>query len=269
MHPTGERRVGHDVHAADDRGRHVLHDRGDDPDQRGAIDHDRQWPDVRPDLEPAGHDIADPHHTAADAATTAPPAATTVAPEPLDDLTLIFDGVVPFRFGDRDVDVVPALSAEFGEPVSDAMAEYPTAEEGVFLDPSGEAAFVAPFGRTVCYTNSFCVFFGAGAPETLILTGWRLSDDTPSDLVTHDGIAAGSVLAEYADIITFDPTLSCGDLAFGAADGIDVYLLSADGPFAVPAAGGDGLEILDPDPALVTVSEMRAGELPRDIFDDC
>jgi hypothetical protein len=198
-----------------------------------------------------------------------PPAATTVAPEPLEDLTLIFDGVVPFRFGDRDVDVVPALSAEFGEPVSDTMAEYPTAEEGVFLDPSGEAAFVAPFGRTVCYANSFCVFFGAGAPETLILTGWRLRDDAPSDLATRDGITTGSVLAEYADIITFDPASSCGGLAFGAADGIDVYLSSADGPFAVPAADGDGLEILDPDPALVTVSEMRAGELPRDIFGDC
>jgi len=63
MHPTGERRVGHDINTSHDRARHVLDDRADDPDHRGAIDHGRQWPDDRPDLErTAGHVVADPHH---------------------------------------------------------------------------------------------------------------------------------------------------------------------------------------------------------------
>ena len=203
-------------------------------------------------------------------ATEAPATTTATTPDPPDDpsdLTLIFDGVLPFRFGDRDVDVVPALTELLGSPTLDELHEFPNADQGVFFDATGEESFVARVGRTVCFPNSLCVQFGAGAPETLILTGWRV--DERSELTTDDGIAIGSTLADFADVITFDPAVSCFQVAFGTAAGIDVTLLSEDGPFASPNSDGDGLVIGDPDPALVTVIEMRAGQLPVFVFADC
>jgi hypothetical protein len=199
-------------------------------------------------------------------ATKSPPTTTTPPDDP-SDLILIFDGILPFRFGDRDVDIVPALTELLGAPTQDELREYPDADQGAFFDPTGEESFVARFGRAVCYPNSLCVQFGAGAPETLIFTGWRI--DATSQLTTDDGMAIGSTLAEFTDVITFDPAVSCFQVVDGSAAGIDVTLLSDDGDFATPAPDGEGLELGDPDPAKVTVVEMRAGQLPVSVFADC
>lgn len=205
--------------------------------------------------------------TEATAAPTTAPPTTTNPPDDPSDLTLIFDGVLPFRFGDRDVDVVPALTKVLGRPTLDEVREYPDADQGVFFDSTGEESFVARFGRTVCFADSLCLQFGAGAPETLILAGWRV--DGPTELTTGDGITIGSTLDDFAETITFDPALSCYQVAFGSAAGIDVTLLSDDGVFAAPDDDGDGFDLGDPDPALVTVIEMRAGQLPVFVFADC
>lgn len=202
------------------------------------------------------------------AATTTTSSTVAAPPEDPSDLTLIFDGILPFRFGDRDVDVVPALSKLLGAPTQDDLREYPDADQGIFFDPSHEESFVARFGRTVCYANGLCVQFGAGAPETLIFTGWRV-DGASSGLTTEDGMSIGSTLDEFADVITFDPALSCFQTADGSAAGIDVTLLSDDGAFATPAPDGDGVVLGDPDPAAVTVIEMRAGQLPVSVLADC
>ena len=198
--------------------------------------------------------------------TTAAPT-TTTAPDDPSDLTLIFDGILPYRFGDRDVIVVPALTELLGPPALDELREYPDANEGMFYDASGEESFIARFGRTVCFANGLCVQFGAGAPETLIFTGWRIEET--SEISTDDGIAIGSTLAEFADTITFDPAMSCYQVAYGMASGIDITLISDDGVFAAPNADGDGLDIGDPDPTRVTVREMTAGQLPVYVFADC
>lgn len=192
--------------------------------------------------------------------TTTSTTTTTAAPPPDDpsDLTLIFDGILPFRFGDRDVDVVPTLADLLGAPTLDELREYPDTDQGMFFDPSGEESFVAAFGRTVCYGNGLCVQFGAGAPETLIFTGWRV-DEPASGLSTEDGLTTGSTLAEFADLITFDPALACFQIVDGSAAGIDVTLVSDDDDFATST----------PDPAAVTVVEMRAGQLPMPVADDC
>lgn len=199
-----------------------------------------------------------------DAATT-----TTVQPTTPADLTLHFDGVLPYRFGEHDTDVVTGLAGALGSPVADVSTEYPTADEGVFLDETGEEAYVSPFGRSVCFTIGLCLQFGAGTRDTLIFTGWRLDGDGSAELATEDGISIGSTLADHADVVTFDPAVSCYQVAFGAAAGIDVTLLSDDGVFAAPNAAGDGLDLGDPDPALVTIQSMSAGELPVFLFADC
>lgn len=206
-----------------------------------------------------------------DGPTEAPATTSTIPAAPPDDpsdLTLIFDGIVPFRFGDRDVDIVPALADLLGPPTQDDLREYPVADQGVFVDAAGEESFVARFGRTVCYANGLCVQFGAGAPETLIFTGWRV-DGPSSGLTTEDGLAIGSTLDEFADLITFDPALGCFQIVDGSAAGIDVTLESDDGDFATPAPDGEGIELGDPDHAAVTVVEMRAGQLPESVVADC
>lgn len=214
---------------------------------------------------PAGETTTAPPTTAAASTTTT--TTTTTEPDDPTDLTLIFDGILPFRFGDRDVDVVPALAELLGAPTLDELREYPDADQGLFFDSTGEQSFIAHFGRTVCFAGGLCVQFGAGAPETLIFTGWSL--DGRSDLATDDGIVIGSTLADFVDVIEYDPAMSCYQLAYGTASGIEVTLLSDDGVFAAPNADGDGLDLFEPDPARVTVTELRAGQLPVFLFGDC
>lgn len=212
-------------------------------------------------------ETAEPPATTAAASTATTTTTTTPAPDEPSDLTLIFDGILPFRFGDRDVDVVPALTTVLGAPTLDELSEYPDTDQGMFFDSTGEQSFVAHFGRTVCFADGLCVQFGAGAPETLIFTGWSLGGQ--SDLATEDGIVIGSTLADFVDVIEYDPAMSCYQVAYGTASGIDVTLLSEDGVFAAPNADGDGLDVFDPDPTMVTVTELRAGQLPVFVFADC
>ena len=181
---------------------------------------------------------------------------------------LTFDSIGPWRFGQRDVDVVPVLAAILGAPVDDVLATYPVAEEGFFLDESGEQAYVAPFGRTVCFAAALCAQFGAGAPETLILTGWRLAEDAPAELATADGVTIGSTWADHAEVIAVDPLNSCLQVGYADSGGIDVVLLSATEPFAAPNDDGEFVAG-DPDRAQVTVIELRAGEHPAFVFADC
>lgn len=192
----------------------------------------------------------------------------TTPPDSPDDLVLTFDSIGPWKFGDRDVDVVPGLAAILGSPVDDVLTEYPVADEGSFLDENGELSYVAPFGRTVCFDGELCAQFGAGAPETLILTGWRLSEGASGDLVTDDGVAVGSTWAEHVDVITIDPLDSCFQIGNAEAGGVDVVLLSTGEPFATADDAGEFVAG-DPDPAQTTVIELRAGRHPTFVFADC
>jgi hypothetical protein len=199
----------------------------------------------------------------------AEPTTTTTPPTTAGDLTLIFDGVLPYRFGDRDVNVVPGLAALLGPPVSDELTEYPDVVEGTFVDASGEETFIAPFGRTVCFADSLCVQFGAGAPETLLFSGWRIDDVAGSDLATDAGIVIGSTWAEHADVISLDPFNSCVTVGYAIAGGVDITLSSPDEPFAAPDPGSGEFVTGDVDPSRVTVVEMRAGRLPEFVDADC
>lgn len=198
--------------------------------------------------------------------TTVAPTTTAASPTAPADFVLIFDGIVPTRFGDRDVDVIATLAPVLGEPTVDAVSEYPIADDGSFLNADDES-FVAPFGRRVCWSNGLCTQFGAGTRDTLIFTGWRL-DRASSGLATRDGITVGDRWADHLDDITVDPFASCFSVAYAAADGIDVELVSADGPFAAPNEDGEFVAG-DPDPAAVTVQSLSAGALPFFVFADC
>lgn len=202
------------------------------------------------------------------------PATTAPAPTSPDDLVLAADGVLPYRFGGRDAAVVGVLTELLGEPAIDATVEYPTADEGLFIDEETEIGFIAPFGREVCWIDGLCVYFGSGAPESMVFTGWSIgptliSDDPTSTLTTEDGIGIGTVLADVEDLIDYDPELACFTVAYGFVQGVEVTLQSADGVFSAPNEDGTDLVVGDPDPELVTVDQLAAGERPFFLFADC
>lgn len=203
-------------------------------------------------------------------ATTAPPTTTPATTEPSGpltpaDLILAFDGVQPFDFGSPDTDVVPALAAVLGDPASDVAAEYPTPDEGQFVNDD-EIGFVAPFGRTVCFDNGLCVEFGAGSASALQFVGWDFSGEQSAGLATADGITVGSSWADHADAIVADEG-GCFSVGYGSADGVDVTLESNGVPF-VETIDGEFVTN-DPDPADVRVIGLRAGDIPVELFADC
>jgi hypothetical protein len=207
------------------------------------------------------------------APTSAPstlPATTPPTTEPAttpDDLELDFDGVLPFSFGENDVEVVAGLTSLLGAPTSDVSTDYPTADEGNFLDAAGEESYVFPHGRRVCYDNSLCVQFGAGATETLLFTGWTLTTDAAPALTTANGITVGSSWADHVDEIIIGEG-GCYSVGYGDSEGVTVVLQSAGEPFLSFADDGSAI-VGEPDPADVTVIEMSAGQSPIFVFADC
>jgi hypothetical protein len=211
--------------------------------------------------------------TVAVAPTSAPstsPATSTPTTEPATtpaDLELNFDGVLPLSFGEHDVDVVAGLTSLLGEPASDVSTDYPTADEGYFLDAAGEESYVFPHGRRVCYDNTLCVQFGAGATETLLFTGWTLTTDAAPALTMANGTTVGSSWADHVDEIVIGEG-GCYSVGYGDSEGVAVVLQSAGEPFLSFAADGSAI-IGDPDPADVTVIELSAGRSPTFVFADC
>lgn len=194
--------------------------------------------------------------------TTAPP-----APAAPDDLVLAFDGVLPFRFGDHDIDVMAGLEPVLGPPVSDAVVEYPIASEGFFLDENQEISYISPVGRSACFANDLCLEFGSGSGDTLIFTAWSMFRAADPTLATGTGLAVGSPLADHVDAVAIDEG-GCFSIGYGTSEGIDVTLQSDGEPFASVSDTGEFVQG-DPDPAQVTIVGLEAGEAPTFLFADC
>ncbi len=210
--------------------------------------------------------------TSAAPPTTASPTTETTTPTIVEpgtpgELVLDFDGVLPFAFGAPDTEIIAGLIGVLGEPVSDESTEYPTDEQGTFLDAAEEEAYVAPFGRTVCYANALCVQFGAGSDTALQFTGWRFEGDGAAGLASAGGITIGSVWADHADAITIDEG-GCSSVGYGSAEGIELTLQSGGEPFVTVLADGS-FSAGAPNPADVSVIGMRGGDLPVSLFADC
>lgn len=198
--------------------------------------------------------------------TTTPPTTEPTATTP-DDLELNFDGVLPFSFGEHDAEVVAGLTAVLGAPTSDIATDYPTADEGNFINEDTEEAYVFPHGRRVCYANTLCAQFGAGTPDTLLFTGWALTSDAAPVLTMANGITIGSSWADHVDeIIIADG--GCYTVGYGDSEGVGVIVQSAGEPFL--SFADDGSVVFgEPEPADVTVIELSAGRSPVFLFADC
>ena len=216
--------------------------------------------------------------TAATSPSTVAPVATTIAPatttipettttvEAIAGLALRTDGVGRLRFGQPVVQVVDALVAVLGDPMSDAAFEYPVDNDGVLFDAFGDFSFGYPYGRQTCFTNEFCVEAGGATPAELAFVGWTQSEGEGS-LITTLGVGVGTVWADAEDVMSVDEG-GCLSFGTGASGGIDLQLQSSGDLFSAPNGSG-GYTIGEPDPADVIVVALSAGDLRTFAYGDC
>jgi hypothetical protein len=195
--------------------------------------------------------------------TTIPP--TTVAAA--DPRLLRVDGIGAFDLGADADGVVTGLSATLGGTVSDTFADYPVADGlGQYTTTEGDTGYVAPVGRSVCWSIGFCAEFGGAARSAMSFTGWSYHDDTAGTLHTGSGV---TLLTRWSDApsIVADQG-GCYSSGSGTADGIRLSLQSSGAPFSSFDAAGNYV-LGSPSPADVTVTWMETGEVPVFLYGDC
>ena len=223
----------------------------------------------------------DPAVTAAPDTTGAAPE-TTAAPAPApgstsaptasgrNDLTLRSNGVGASDFGQADADVVSYVTASLGAPVSDEPDGYPVfdAEFNEYTNPE-DVGFTTPFGRTTCYDNRFCLYFGGETSDALRFVGWsQESLDALSDpLATADGVTVGSRQSDHIATMTVND-FGCFTDGSGEVDGILLLVRSEGEPFEFVDDAGNFVRG-DPAPEEIVVTALEAGERPYFLFADC
>lgn len=208
--------------------------------------------------------------TVAAAPTTTTPATTiapTTVPAPVV-LTLRGDGIGPFDFGVAASDVTDAITAQFGPATSDESLEYPADDGfGGFQDISGEFGYFAQYGRTVCWSIQFCAEFGANDPTALLFAGWTYSEESGASLASTSGVTIGTRWSEAPATMSVFPG-GCYSVGDGEVDGILLTLVSEGDLFSSFDDLGNYIEGT-PAPQDVTVTYMRAGQVPAFLFGDC
>ncbi len=202
--------------------------------------------------------------TTTTAVTTTVPA-TTVAPEV--ELVLESDGIGPHTLGDEAGAVVDGLIDQLGDPATDITTEYPSNTGlGEYQNTAGDTGFVAPVGRSVCWSFGFCAEFGGAAIGSMSFTGWTYRDDTAETLRSTSGATIGSSWADIAAMVV-EPG-GCYSVGSGTVDDIRLTLLSSGTPFSSFDANGNYIANL-PAPGEVTISWMEIGEVPIFLYGDC
>lgn len=196
-------------------------------------------------------------------ATTEP---TTTAPA-VDMMQLRQDGVGSAYLGDPAGDVVSALTAVLGAAESDVSADYPTPNgPDSYLDALGEIEFGATRGRTVCFPNSLCLFFGGPDDANLSFVGWSYTSDPAAAMHTISGVTIGSRWADFASMEVYEG--GCYTVGSGVADGVRLWVQSTGDPFSGVDAAGNWMNYL-PAPADVTVTALESGDMPLFLAGDC
>ena len=244
---------------------------GDDPDPAAET--------TPAETSAAPESTVDPAGTATPE-TTAPPPDTTVAPTPETsaapappsptDLTLRSNGVGTADFGRADIEVIPYVTGILGTPVRDQLGEYPTFDEEFGLYTNfDEDGFTAPFGRTTCYDNQYCLYFGGETNDALSFVGWSQGSFEPlSDPLTiADGITVGSRQSDHLGTMTIND-FGCFSTGSGEAAGVVLLVMSEGEPFEFVDDSGNFVQG-NPLPEEIVVTALEAGSRPFFIFADC
>lgn len=210
-----------------------------------------------------------PAPTAAPESTAAPAPETPAAPT-RSDLTLRSNGLGTLDFGQADIDVIPAVSAVLGAPTEDGLGEYPTFddESGFFVNFE-DTAFTRPFGRTTCFDNGICLYFGGDTGDVLQFLGWsQFGFELESDpLATSSGVTIGSRYSDHLGEMTVDEG-GCFTQGFGEIAGVRLLVTSEGVPFGSFDENGEFIS-QTPDPSEIVVTGLEAGDEPFFLFADC
>lgn len=204
--------------------------------------------------------------TTVDASTTSV-AVTSTTVEPAAALVLRDSGIGSFALGAEAGQVVDGISALLGVPTRDDTADYPVADGlGEFTTTDGQTGFVAPMGRSVCWSINLCVEFGGGSVASMSFTGWTYTNDPTAALSSASG---GTFGARWSDL----PALAvdkggCYSVGSGTIDGIRVALESAGDPFTSFDDAGNYIATV-PARADVTIISMGTGKYPVFLSGDC
>lgn len=199
--------------------------------------------------------------------TTGPAATTTTTTAATAPLVLREAGIGPYSLGDEVAVVIDGVSAQLGAPVSDDTASYPVADGlGQYTTEDGETGYVAPMGRSVCWSVQFCAEFGGAAAASMSFTGWSYREDTTAALRSPSGV---TLLTRWSDVpaINVDEG-GCYSVGSGSIDGIRLTLQSEGEPFGSFDDMGNYV-VGVPAPADVTVVWMETGEVPVFLYGDC
>lgn len=213
--------------------------------------------------EPAVSSTAVDTTPATTAATTVPP---TTVPAPIV-FTLRGDGIGPFDLGIGTSELIDALTSQFGPASSDDSADYPIVDAfGGYTSADGETGFVAPFGRTVCWSFQFCAELGGADAVNQTFVGWAYGENSGATLASTSGVTIGSRWSDF-------PTMAvdsggCYTSGTGSIDGITLTLQSD--VIAFGSFDDLGNYIVAVPPAeQVSVTYMQTGDIPSFLFGDC
>ncbi|MCY7297584.1 MAG: hypothetical protein LH616_00030, partial [Ilumatobacteraceae bacterium] len=190
--------------------------------------------------------------TVADTTTTAAASTTTVAAGA--ELVLRDFGIGSFALGGEAGPVIDGISSELGAPIRDESADYPVADgSGEYTTADGEIGFVAPMGRTVCWSINVCAEFGGGSVASMSFTGWTYANDPTAALSSASG---GTIGARWVDLGAREVDEGgCYSVGSGTIDDIRVRLESTGDPFSSFDDAGNYIATV-PDAADVTIISM-------------
>ncbi len=201
------------------------------------------------------------------AGTTTSAASTTTTVVAATELVLRDLGIGPFALGDEAGPVVDGLSAELGDPIRDEARDYPLADGlGEYTTADGEIGFVAPMGRSVCWSINLCAEFGGGSVASMSFVGWTYTNDSTAALSSASGGTIGSRWSGLAALQVDEG--GCYSTGSGIIDGIRVSLESTGEPFSSFDGAGNYVANV-PDTADVTIIAMESGKTPTFLFGDC
>jgi hypothetical protein len=228
---------------------------------------------------PETTEVADPTTTVAPTTTEAPTttaAPTTEAPTTTvaltaADLDLGAAAIGPVGFGTGVEPALAVLMPLLGTPATDDSHEYPTAMEGVGWTDPDEGIFAFQYLRRVCFDDGLCTSFGGTTPAELQLVGYDYySAETPIEpaLTTVNGVGLGDRWSDHLDAMTANEG-GCYSQGSGESGGALLSLISDGDPFlVVDQVTGEATSQV-PDPSMVTVYGIFAGDNPGYLYDDC
>lgn len=202
--------------------------------------------------------------TVADTTTTLETTTTEPAPAPL---VLRSDGIGAHNLGDDGQPVIDGLIAQLGAPATDVTVEYPVADGlGAYTTADGEMGYVAPVGRSVCWSIGFCAELGGATGASMSFTGWTYREDSTGALRSTSGVTIGTRGNEAPTMTIFEG--GCYSVGGGEVDGIRLTLQSDGVPFSSFDDSGNYIANVPP-AEQVLVTWMETGENPVFLYGDC